>query len=219
MNPRFNCALLALCLIVVASCNRLEETMEITETRTISEHAPKAAVDITSATRFYDDAPEPSSTQPSMRSLLVWEVPEGWAELPEEESGSMRLVDLRFGPEGKGECYVSLMPGNAGGLAANVNRWRGQMGLEPLDDSGIEALPKRPFFNREATFISIDGDFSGFGASEARSDYRMLGLIHSAEQATIFVKLTGPKSVVEANAPQFEAFCQSISPNSAFFSE
>ena len=40
-----------------------------------------------------------------------------------------------------------------------------------------------------------------------------MGLIHSAEQATIFVKLTGPKALVEANAAAFDAFCQSIQPN------
>ena len=41
----------------------------------------------------------------------------------------------------------------------------------------------------------------------------MLGLIHSAEQATIFVKLTGPKALVEQNTAAFDSFCQSIKPN------
>ena len=206
-------------MVVVSSCDRLDERMEISETRSVSEFAREPAVDISSATRFYDDAPETPSAQPSFRSLLAWEVPEGWTEVPEVELSSMRTVDLRFGEEGEGECYVTLMPGNAGGLDANVNRWRAQMGLEPLTSEEIEALPKKPFFKRDATFVSMDGNFSGFGASEAREDYRMLGLIHSAEQATIFVKLTGPRELVEKNASQFEVFTQSIAPNSAFLNQ
>ncbi len=215
------CAVSVLCLLVSTSCDRLQEKMEITERRDISEYAPKPAVDIPSSTRFYDDTPEtpPAEAQPSLRDLLVWEVPEGWGEPAGGSTSSMRLIDLRFGPNEEGECYVSLMAGSAGGLAANVNRWRGQMGQEPLDEAGIAKLPTKPFFNRNATFISIDGDFAGFGASDSKKNYRMLGLIHSADEATIFVKLTGPKEVVEANMPQFEAFCQSISPNSALLNQ
>lgn len=219
MKPLSTCAAAALCLFVVPSCDRLDERMEITETRRISEHAPKPAVDIPSATRFYDNAPEAPPEQMSFRNLLVWEVPDGWTEVPESQSSSMRTVDLRFGLENEGECYVTLMAGNAGGLEANVNRWRGQMGQEPLSAEEIEALPKRPFFKRDAAFISIDGDFSGFGASEAKKDYRMLGLIHSTDQATIFVKLTGPRELVEKNTPQFDAFCESITPNTAFLNQ
>lgn len=218
MNPLLPCAALALGLLVVTSCDRLQEKMPITESREISKFAPEPAVAIPSSTRFYDDTPtQPTSPQPSLRDLLVWEVPDTWKEMPQGDG--MRLVDLRFGPGDEGECYVSLMPGNAGGLTANVNRWRSQMGLDPLDEAGIAALPKKDFFNRNATFISIDGDFSGFGASEAKGGYRMLGLIHSADEATIFVKLTGPQDVVEANRSQFEAFCKSITPNSALLNQ
>lgn len=221
MKPSSLCAVAALCTTVFTSCDRLQEKMEITETREVSEFARSPAVDIPSSTRFYDDTPaQPAAGQsPSLRGLLVWEVPQGWTELPEEASSSMRMIDIRFGPNNEGECYVSLMPGSAGGLNANVNRWRSQMGLPPLDEAGIAALPKKPFFNRDATYIEMDGDFSGFGATDAKKDYRMLGLIHSADEATIFVKLTGPRTVVEENTAQFEAFCQSISPNSAFLNQ
>ncbi len=107
------------------------------------------------------------------------------------------------------------MPGPAGGLEANVNRWRTQMGQTPYTAEEITALPMKPFFNRDATFVAFDGDFKGFGAEAAKTGYRLLGLIHSADQATIFVKLTGPKALVEQNAAAFDAFCQSIKPNAA----
>ena len=94
-------------------------------------------------------------------------------------------------------------------MAANVNRWRGQMGLEDLDEAAVEALPKKPLFGYEATFLSLDGDFAGMG-QEGKADYRLLGLILTAGDGALFVKMTGPRDLVAANAEQFDAFCQSL---------
>ena len=205
----------ACCAVIglLTSCHRLEEREAITESREISSHAAKPHADIPSSTRFFDDAKEEPQQRPSFRNLLTWTVPEGWSEAATPDPMGMRLLDLRFGPNQEGECYISLMPGPAGGLEANVNRWRTQMGQPPYAAEEIANLPKKPFFNRDATFVAFDGDFKGFGAEAAKTGYRMLGLIHSAEQATIFVKLTGPKALVEQNAAAFDAFCQSIKPN------
>lgn len=213
-----SCALLA-CSLLITSCDRLQEREAITESREISSHAPKPHADIPSATRFYDDAKEEPQQRPNFRELLTWTVPEGWAESTKPDPMGMRLLDLRFGPNQEGECYISLIPGSAGGLEANVNRWRTQMGQPPYTAEEIAKLPTKPFFNRDASFVAFDGDFKGFGAEAAKTGYRMLGLIHSAAQATIFVKLTGPKALVEQNAAKFDAFCQSIKPNAALMQQ
>ena len=39
----------------------------------------------------------------------------------------------------KAEIAVTVFPGNVGGLTANVNRWRGQIGLAPLAPAELEA--------------------------------------------------------------------------------
>lgn len=209
-----SCFALLACSLVSVSCDRLEEREAITESRELSSLARKPAVDIPSSTRFFDDAKEEAKQErPDFRSLLAWTVPEGWSESSTPDPMGMRLIDLRFGPNQEGECYISLLPGPSGGLEANVNRWRTQMGLPAYTAEEFAKLPKKPFFNRDATFVSFDGDFKGFGAETAKTGYRMLGLIHSAEQATIFVKLTGPKALVEQNTAAFDQFCQSIKPN------
>jgi hypothetical protein len=213
MKHSLPCCALLVCSLTLTGCGRPGESVAITETREISTHAPAPNIDITSATRFYDDARKEAQERPDFRSLLTWTVPEGWKESGQPDPMGMRLVDLRFGTGGEGECYITLMPGSGGGLEANVNRWRAQMGQKPYTAEEIEKLPTKPFFNRDASFVAFDGDFKGFGAETAQPGYRMLGLIHSAEQATIFVKLTGPKALVEQNAAAFDAFCQSIKPN------
>ena len=49
------------------------------------------------------------------------------------------------------------------------------------------------------------------GAAAALKDYRLLGLIMPTPSLTFFVKMTGPKALVEANAVAFDQFVQSVS--------
>lgn len=198
----------------LASCERLTERMEITETREISSYETPAHANIPSSTRFYDDEQPTPDAQQDPRIPLTWDTPEGWQEAPADPSSGMagmRLINLTFGPNGEGECYFSAMPGDAGGLAANVNRWRGQMGLGELSEEEIKALPTKTFLGRDATYVSLEGDFKAMGASEAKAGYRMIGLVQPAPQFTLFVKMTGPRELVTANEAAFEQFCQSIS--------
>lgn len=139
---------------------------------------------------------------------LVWDVPEGWEQQP---ASMMRDINLVFGAEGQGECYVARLPGAGGGLVANVNRWRGQMGADPLSAEEVESLPRKTLFGQPATFVSVDGDFSpGMGSNEVREDYRMLGLILASEAGAVFVKMTGPRDLVAANREKFDQFVSSI---------
>ena len=213
--------LMAACLL--SSCKRLEEKMVITETRTVSIHASPQEAGATHEQRF---APalramgmEGSETAPgagqqsSLRDMLTWTPPEGWTEAaPGSDPSGMRLVDLRFGPAQEGECYVSIMAGAAGGLEANLNRWRTQMGQPAYTAEEIAALPKKSIFSRDGVFAAFDGTYKNVGAKEGSANYRLLGLIHSAPQATFFVKMIGPKELVEKNAAAFDQFCQSIAP-------
>lgn len=199
--------LLALPLLVSA-CNRLEESEPITETRELSSYARKQVVDISSAVRFYDNQEPETNAEESREHPLLWVTPEGWKEKPVSQ---MRLIDFTFGPNDEGECYLSALPGPAGGLAANINRWRSQIGAAALTDEEIDKLPRKNFLGGPAHFVSVDGDFKGMGdAASAKSGYRLLGLIHQAQELTLFIKMTGPKELVEQNAAAFEAFCQSV---------
>lgn len=132
-------------------------------------------------------------------------VPEGWQD---EAATAMRQVNLKVGEAS--ECYVSVLGGGGGGLASNLNRWRKQMGQPELSEAEVAALPKKPLLGHEATFISIDGAFSGMGGAEAKPDYRMLGLALVSDVQAVFVKLTGPRAEVEAQTAKFDAFCASL---------
>ena len=194
----------ALCLVLATlpACKRVEERMEITETREVSTYARKPSPDVPSSARFFDEDKNEPKENP-----LVWKSPEGWKE---GRASQMRLIDFKFGPADEGECYLSAMPGPAGGLVANINRWRTQMGQPPLTDAEIDKLPRKPLMGGESHFVVVDGAFKGMGAESAKTGYRLLGLIQQAPELTIFVKMTGPKDLVDQNTAAFDAFCASV---------
>jgi hypothetical protein len=163
----------------------------------------------TSTERFrYQSRPAASAGAPSSGPRLVYTTPEGWAEAA---AASMRDVNLSFGPNQEGECYVSRLPGPGGGLEANVNRWRKQFGAEPLTLEQIEALPTKPLFGQPATFVQVDGPFTpGMGSTETKENYRLLGLILSSDAGAVFVKMTGPQVLVEEQTAGFDLFTGSL---------
>jgi hypothetical protein len=192
---------------LMAGCGR--GGSEITVTQPLSERERTVKVGATSEERFggreIPGMESPSSAK--VENPLRWETPEGWTEL---DSTQMRVVNLRFGPDGEGECYLSILPGAGGGMGGNINRWAGQMGVEPLSPEALAALPKKEIFGREAPFVDFEGIYKGMGNIEPIAEARMLGTVLADEQLTFFVKLVGPAPLVEAEEKNFERFCASL---------
>lgn len=186
--------------LMTVSCKRLGERVEITESRTLSEFEPTPKLDVSTRARFSDE-PEPGADP------LVWTLPEGWKEA---ERSQMRPVNLRFGPNGEGECYLSVLPGGGGGTLANVNRWRKQMGQEEIDEQALTDLPRRLLMGVQGVFVSIDGDYANVGAAESLPDHRMLGIVATLGEAGLFVKMVGPKVIVENEMAAFDQFVDSL---------
>lgn len=136
----------------------------------------------------------------------TWTTPDEWKEIPATE---MREVNLRFGPNDEGECYVMRTLGVVGDIMWNVKRWRKQMGAADLTEEEIMNLPKKRLFGQPATFVSVDGAYSSVGA-EAKPDYRLCGLILSISDTMVFVKMTGPRQLLLENEVEFDAFCVSL---------
>ncbi len=190
--PRFPTTALLLATLGLAACGK-PDRVEITQSRArfTSEPAPK--LDVPYALAF------PTADQ------FRWITPEGWKVLP---AAQFRDANLAFGPNGEGECYVSIL--GASSEEGNINRWRAQMNLSPLPEAEIEALPKKNIFGREAKFVDFSGTYAGAGGAAPKENYRLLGVVRSERDATITVKMTGPAELVAANAANFDAFLDSL---------
>lgn len=203
---------LPLVALLLASCGG-EDSPGLIE-RPLSESEKNFRIVETSMDRFrYSSQPSANSAEASGGAAtgLVYDTPAGWTEKP---GSMMRDINFTFGPNGEGECYVARLPGAGGGLAANVNRWRGQMAATPLTEEEVAALPTRPLFGQPARFVSVDGSFSpGMGSDKAFPDYRLMGLILAGEAGAVFVKMTGPKALVEQNSAAFDQFVTSLTVN------
>jgi hypothetical protein len=138
-------------------------------------------------------------------------VPAGWSNLAPT---SMRAVNLAVEREPAAQCTLTLLSGDGGGLAANIDRWRGQMGLAPSTAAELAGLPTGELLGRPAVRVDFTGDYSGMGA-EKNSGYRMVGLLAVASEGSAFLKFVGPAPVVEAELAAFDAVAASLRPRGA----
>jgi len=137
-------------------------------------------------------------TRDNTSVVQSWDAPDTWTQAPDKP---MRIVTFTMGESGESECYVTSLSGPAGGVEANVNRWRRQMGKPPLDGPALAELPTVTVLGKPSPMIEITGDFSGMDG---------VGAICPLETETLFVKMTGPANEIQANKEQFVAFCESL---------
>lgn len=140
------------------------------------------------------------------QSEFDYDLPAGWTAQP---STSMRLINLRVGDDPRAECYLTVLPGAAGGLLDNANRWRDQMGAAPIDDAALAKLPTTKLLGRDATLIELDGTFTGMGG-EPLENARMVGAISALPRVMLFVKMTGPREVLTKERPAFDQLLASV---------
>ncbi|HOE65159.1 MAG TPA: hypothetical protein PLO62_01420 [Candidatus Hydrogenedentes bacterium] len=135
-----------------------------------------------------------------------WTKPASWADIPPT---SMRLANFSIPDRPRVECYISTLSGAAGGVAANVNRWRNQMGQPDLASDEIAALPTVEVMGKPASMVETTGSYTGMkGATEP--NYTLRGLVLELPGQVLFVKMIGPTEDVAALKEDFVALCASI---------
>ncbi|MDP4583250.1 MAG: hypothetical protein NWT04_04955 [Verrucomicrobiales bacterium] len=216
MSRSFSPSLLAVAaLLLLVGCGEKETTSVLIE-RSLSDSEKNFKIAESSTQRFrYQTTPAAGNAGTAGENTggpkLIYDTPEGWAEKP---GSTMRDINFSIGENGEAECYVARLPGAGGGLLANVNRWRSQMGAEPLTEEQVAALPTKPLFGQQASFVAVDGSYTpGMGTSDTFENYRLLGLILASDAGAVFVKMTGPKDLVTKNEAAFDQFTQSIDVN------
>ncbi len=167
------------------------------ETYTIPKEEPQTPAPIESS--------RTAAAQPSGPPSLTWDLPEGWGELA---ANQFRLGNFRIRGEGDAAAEVSIipLPGLAGSDLDNVNRWRGQVGLGPIDDAELGKL---------ATTVQVgDGEgrlFELAGTPPGSGDTaRMLAVIHRREGTAWFIKMLGDDGLVEQQKPALIALLDSL---------
>ncbi|HET9553077.1 MAG TPA: hypothetical protein VFP50_08935 [Anaeromyxobacteraceae bacterium] len=131
---------------------------------------------------------------------LTWTLPKGWSE---KKAGGMRYATFTPNVAGKIDGSVVVLPGPAGGELQNVNRWRNQIGLAPIDEGGLASA--RTVVKTKAGALSVY-DFTSDGQVKSRV---IAGLLE-ARGSTWFVKLSGDATAVATARADFLRLMESL---------
>lgn len=204
--------LLAASLLFVAGCGRDSvKVYHVTNDQNSlsAQAAPMLATDSPARTMppghpDISSTPMPGAAAPASPGL-TWTTPAGWTEAP---AGDMRVASFKVtGANGK-QVDVSVIPlsGMAGGDTANVNRWRGQVGLPAQTDDEVQKSAENVAAGGQpAQLFDLAGQNPGSGDAE-----RIIGVIQHRDDTTWFYKMTGDATLVEQQKPAFVELLKSL---------
>jgi hypothetical protein len=149
------------------------------------------------------DARAALAQRPAANVPLSFKTPEGWKP---QAAGQFGLLAFQVTGDGKtAQVTVSLLPGNGGGLAANVNRWRTQLKLEGASEEQIRKdLREIAVAGVKAPYLDLLGPETGGQRKE------ILGVVVERDAQTWFFKMIGPAELVTRQKPAFEEFVRSV---------
>ncbi|MEI7651604.1 MAG: hypothetical protein WCJ96_06315 [Verrucomicrobiota bacterium] len=165
-----------------------------------AQTAPAAAT----ATAAAPVAAAPMAAPASMKAEAASFSAPKWGKLPTNwtvgpENSMRKATWIVAGPNGStAEIAVTVFPGSVGGLTANINRWRGQVGLAPAGADEIAA---------SAQAAKVGGiDSQRFVMTSPDGKTSLDAFITPKDGATWFFKMKGDTAAVEASAAAFAAF-------------
>ncbi|MDA7503853.1 hypothetical protein N8553_02605 [bacterium] len=153
----------------------------------------------TAAMATRPDAGTPPTPKP-VSNVVKYDTPEGWLE---SEGNAMRLVSLAAKHEsGIADVSVIRLPGG-GDILPNINRWRGQVKLEPLEEDKL---------NESLETVEVDGMPGKLSLLEGPEE-SILAAIIEQDGVKWFFKMQGPTPAVKAEQEHFREFINSVELN------
>ena len=132
---------------------------------------------------------------------LTWNLPDTWVP---SKGHSMRLAsfDVPYS-KGVGDLSIVSLSGLSGGLLANVNRWRGQVELEPINETDI--------LTTSTVGESKMGPYRVFKMiNDNKKGKAIIAAVLPTGEKTFFIKLTTDVQGISELEPSFKKFCSSI---------
>jgi len=140
---------------------------------------------------------------------LTFKRPSEWAWVP--VASPMRKAQLSVsGLEANKNADITFFhfgPSGGGDLDSNVQRWLRQFQSAP----NSEKVETKTIAGRKTTLVSTVGTFSSGMPGQpaaALENYALLGAIIEDPEGSVFVKMTGPKTTVQAANAKFLEFLE-----------
>ncbi|HKB71554.1 MAG TPA: hypothetical protein VKH46_11970 [Thermoanaerobaculia bacterium] len=150
-------------------------------------------------------------TGPVRVAGIAFAPPAAWRR--EAPASAMRAAQFAIpGSAGEKDGAVAVYyfgSGQGGGIAANAKRWQEQFSgqsspgtVTSLDKNGVKV-----------TVVTAEGTYASgmpMGPSTPEPGFALWGAIIEAPQGNVFVKATGPKSLIERSRSDFDALLSSL---------
>ena len=164
--------------------------------------AAKIAQAMAASQRSQMSRAEPPSEPAEPPKLPEWEVPPSWKPQPPPNDTVLASFALTDAEGGKANLTITVLGGVSGGLLDNVNRWRGQIGLQAVEEAELTKLAK-PLDEKEgsATLVDMTGERSG-------QKVRLIGAVVPKGKRTWYYKIMGSERVAEQEKAAFLKFIQ-----------
>ncbi len=136
----------------------------------------------------------PSSEVAQTHQEIAYQKPTGWKELPptSPRHASFQVKEV-------GDISIISFPGDVGGNLANINRWRGQIGLPPISNEDLDTTTETIMVgDNPALIVHLENQES------------ILTAIITQGSKTWFIKFRGPSDVVADEKKTFLQFIQTI---------
>jgi hypothetical protein len=139
--------------------------------------------------------PLPMAFQSERGASLVWTAPDDWKV---QTGNAMRKGSYSVG--NGAEVAITAFPGDVGGALANINLWREQAGLDPVDEAGLAKVT-----------TSFDSNGLHFLVLDATAGPRpIVAVIVPWGGGTWFFKLQGAAEGVTPAKPAFLSFLRTV---------
>ena len=136
---------------------------------------------------------------------FTWNIPQGWRPAEDPPGFVLAAYDAGEG-DATAQTTVSQLPGAGGGPLMNINRWRQQIGLEPVGELEEQPITRLDLDEHVAALVDLVSD-----------DIRILAVIYPRQDRnqTWFFKMTGPPDTVEQQSQALLELVRSVQPKEA----
>lgn len=183
---------LSICVLVACKDDEIR-TYRVATDSTLENPAPPTVDPMGAAPKEEEPHAAPSGS-------VVWQAPADWKQEP-----AGQFLTAAYALPGGGRVTVSKLGGDGGGLAANINRWRGQLGFKPLAEKEVIGQPlKIADSDEEMLLFNLTAEKS---ADDAQGIFA--GVL-TLKTETWYFKFSGPVAILRKSEGLFMAFLQTI---------
>jgi hypothetical protein len=170
------------------------------------------------AVHSMDPLTSSATSNPSLIELPLITLPKPAAWTWVKPSMQFRTLQYQVCNSGPGkvapcaDLIVSVFKlGDGGSVDANIGRWKNQ--FQNIDGSPAEPTrSQRVVAGASVTRVDLKGAWKGMGMGEAQNNSEQLAAAIELPQETIYIRMVGPESAVEAARKDFEAMVDGLAP-------